>query len=90
MSNTNLAVTSEMIMELHKEKESLQNKINNAKGRLSVIEEQIKTTLAELNNLGVTPENAESTLFNLNKEIAELYVEAKSIVDDINKLTGDA
>ena len=89
-SNNIVLVTSEMIAELHKEKESIQNKINNAKGRLSVIEEQLKDTLRELNELGVTPEDAESTLLRLSKEIASLYSEAKVLVDDINKLTGGA
>ena len=90
VSNNIVLVTSEMIAELHKEKESIQNKINNAKGRLSVIEEQLKGALKELNDLGVTPEDAESALLRLSKEIASLYSEAKVLVDDINKLTGGA
>lgn len=80
-------ITSEMVANLHRKREEIRGQINQAKGRLEMLEKQRDAYIEELKEYGVTPETAPAKIEELEKEIELLYSEASSIIESIKDAT---
>lgn len=87
--NQIVEVTPEMLASVHEEKENLRGKIDQAKGRLEVILNQIQNTEKEFEKLNIKPEEAPEKIASLEKEISDLYLQAKSILEGIKNVQGN-
>lgn len=82
-----MIVTAEMLAELQKGRQETQGRLDQAKGRMSVIEQQMAVQIEEMAKLGVTPETAPTRIDDLNQEIETLYTKATGILEEINNAT---
>lgn len=69
--------------ELFKRKETIRNKLEQAKGRLDEINKRIQEEEDQLTALGVTPHTAEQVLEELNNEIIVCIDTATRLVEEI-------
>lgn len=76
-------ITTDMIMELHKVNDALKSKVDQAKGKLTLIEEQISTQVDTLAKYGVTPDTAQARIDELNDKSQTIYMEVKKLQEEI-------
>lgn len=53
-----------------------------AQGRMESLEQQDKDITAQIEALGVQPENLEQEISNIDQQIQELFAEAKSLIPE--------
>ena len=76
-------ITAEMIMELRKTNETLKSQVDQAKGKVTVIQEQIADAVESLAKNGVTPDTAQQRINELNEESLSLYQNIKQLQGEI-------
>lgn len=86
--NGNEEVTPKMLADIRKTVADIKTQIDQATGRLEIIQNQIKEQEKILLSLDVTPETAQSKIDELDKETTRLYQEAKEIEEVFKKLQG--
>lgn len=78
-------VTPEMMLQLKRDRDVMYNELNQAKGKLELLEKQRTELIAEMTKLNVTPETIEQRLQELDAEIQALYEQATTLRDEIKQ-----
>lgn len=88
---SDIKITPEMIVALNEDKNEIKSLIDQNKGRLGSLKDQLAEASATLASLGVTPETAPGRLEELESQKQDLYTKANDIItkikEDIAKLS---
>lgn len=76
-------VTPEMMLSLKTDRDGLYNDLNQAKGKLELLEKQRSELIDAMTKLNVTPETIEQRIQEIDAEINALYEQAVTLRDEI-------